>query len=79
LIGVALELGGDNVAEIQFENGDSQDVKAGQGGSIAIGAEVQVPSIKFLLLQGTIGIKYVTTQADIAHIRLTRIPIEFTA
>ncbi|MFV1883088.1 MAG: hypothetical protein ACMZ7B_01160 [Balneola sp.] len=79
LIGVALEFGGESVAEIQFEDGDTQDVYASQGGSIGIGAEVQFPSIDFLMLQGTIGIKYVTTQADNAHIRLTRFPIELTA
>ncbi len=79
LIGVALEFGGDDIAEIQFEDGDSQTVNTGQGGSIAVGAEVQIPSIDFLLLHGTIGIKYLTTQADNAHIRLTRFPVELTA
>lgn len=79
LIGAALEFGGDSVAEILFDDGDSQDVYAGQGGSIGFGAEIQFPSLKFLMLQGTIGIKYVTTQADNAHIRLTRFPLELTA
>lgn len=79
LIGAALELGGESIVEIEFEDGDTQDVRTGQGGSIGIGAEVQFPSLDFLVLQGTIGIKYVTTQADNAHIRLTRFPIELTA
>ena len=79
LIGAALEFGGESVAEIEFEDGETQDVNAGQGGSIGVGAEVQFPSIDFLMFQGTIGIKYVTTQADNAHIRLTRFPIELTA
>lgn len=78
LIGLALELGGESVAEIQFEDGDTQDVNAGQGGSISVGVEIQPPSIDFLLFQGTIGIKYVTTEAENAHIRLTRFPIELT-
>lgn len=30
-------------------------------------------------LRGSIGVKYVTTAADNAHIRLTRIPMIFTA
>lgn len=67
------------MAKIQFEDGDDQDVNAGQGGSIGIGVEAQFPSIDFLMFQGTLGIKYVTTQADNAHIRLTRFPIELTA
>lgn len=79
LISAALELGGESVAEIQFQDGDTQDVNAGQGGSIAVGIEVQPPSLDFLLFQGTIGIKYVTTEAENAHIRLTRFPIELTA
>lgn len=79
LWGAALELGGETVAEIDFENGDSQDIKSGQGGSIFVGTEIQFPAIDFLVLQATIGIKYVTTQADNAHIRLTRFPIEIGA
>ena len=79
ILGLALEFGGESVAEIEFDNGDAQDVNAGQGGAIGVGAQVQFPSVDFLLFQGTIGIKYVTTQADNAHIRLTRFPIELTA
>ena len=75
----ALELGGDEVAKIYFTNGEDQSVKAGQGGSIAVGGELQFPKEKRLLLRSTIGIKYVTTQADNAHIRLTRFPIHLTA
>jgi hypothetical protein len=79
LIKGALELGGDKVAEVYFTNGETQSVKAGQGGTIAIGGELQVPAVEKLLLRATVGYKYVTTQADNAHIRLTRVPIQFTA
>ena len=79
LIRGALEMGGDDVAEVYFTNGEKQSVKAGQGGSIAIGGEFQMPHVERLLFDATVGYKYVTTQADNVHIRLTRVPIQVTA
>ncbi|WP_423148120.1 hypothetical protein [Rubrolithibacter danxiaensis] len=79
LIKGGLEFGGDDVAEVYFEDGDKQSVKAGQGGSVGIGAEFQVPAVKKLLFHATAGYKFVTTKADNANIRLSRIPILFTA
>jgi hypothetical protein len=79
LITGALELGGDEVAEVYFTNGNTQSVNAGQGGSIAIGGQFAIPALEKLLLRATVGYKYVTTEADNAHIRLTRVPVQFTA
>lgn len=79
LVGGAIEFGGDEVAEVYFTNGDTQSVNAGQGISIAVGGELQLPKAEQLLLRATVGYKYVTTQADNAHIRLTRVPLNFTA
>lgn len=79
LLGGALELGGDNVAKVYFTNGQDQSVKAGQGGSVSVGAQFQFKGIDRLLLRTTVGYKYLTTQADNAHIRLTRVPIHLTA
>ncbi len=79
LIKGALEFGGDEVAKVYFTNGKSQSVNAGQGGSIAVGTEYRVPGEERLRFQASIGYKYVTTQADNAHIRLTRVPMQFTA
>ena len=79
LVKGALEMGGDEVAEVYFTNGETQSVKAGQGASIAIGGEFQMPRVEKLLFHATVGFKYVTTQADNAHIRLTRVPIQLTA
>lgn len=79
LITGALELGGDEVAEVYFTNGNTQSVNAGQGGSIAVGGQLAIPRLEKLLLRATIGYKYVTTEADNAHIRLTRVPVQFTA
>ncbi len=79
LINGALELGGDPVATVAFTNGDSQKVNAGQGISVGVGGELSMLKNEQFRLRGSIGVKYVTTAADNAHIRLTRIPMIFTA
>lgn len=79
LLGGALELGGDNIATVYFTNGEDQKVNAGQGGSIAIGGQLKLAGAPNFALRTTIGFKYLTTQADNAHIRLTRIPFITTA
>ena len=79
LLGGALEFGGDDVATVYFTNGQSQKVNAGQGGSVAVGAEFGFKALERFRLRTTVGYKYVTTQADNAHIRLTRVPLHFTA
>jgi len=78
LVRGGLDFGGDKVAEIDFEDGSKQSVRAGQGGWVGIGAEYRVPALKKLLFHATVGYKYVTTKADNAHIRLTRVPLQFT-
>lgn len=78
LITGALELGGDEIAEVYFTNGEKQGVRAGQGGSLGVGGQFKIPGAEKFLLRSTVGIKYVTTAADNVHIRLTRIPIVVT-
>ncbi|MEJ6981812.1 hypothetical protein WG906_15195 [Pedobacter sp. P351] len=79
LIRGGLEYGGDDVAEVYFVDGSKQSVKAGQGASIGIGAEYQVPGLKRLLFHATAGYKFVTTKADNANISLSRVPVQLTA
>jgi opacity protein-like surface antigen len=79
LLSGALEFGGDEVAQIYFTNGETQSVNAGQGGTVAVGAQFQFLKVPQFLLRTTLGFKYVTTQADNAHIRLSRLPIQATA
>ena len=78
LITGGLEIGGDKIADVYFANGNSQSVRAGQGGSFAVGAQFQLPKVEKFLLRATVGYKYVTTAADNVHIRLTRVPVQFT-
>jgi hypothetical protein len=78
LLAGAFEFGGDKVAEVQFTNGESQSIPAGQGVSIHAGGQFEFPNLDKLLIRATVGFKYVTTQADNAHIRLSRIPLHLT-
>ncbi len=78
LINGALEFGGDDLAYVVYDDGHTQNINAGQGGTIAIGGELDFLKTKGLFLRGTLGYKYLTSSASNAHIRLTRIPIEIS-
>ena len=75
-LGGALELGGDQVAQVYFTNGEDQSVNAGQGGSILVGLEYGFN--KFFSIRSVLGYKYVTTAATNANITLTRFPMRFS-
>lgn len=78
LIEAGIEYGGDEILQVFFTNGEDQTMRAGQGGYIAIGGELQISSIDQLMLRASIGVKYNTTAADNANIRLTRFPAHLT-
>jgi len=78
LIEGGVEYGGDEILQVFFTNGEDQTMRAGQGGYIAVGGELQFSSVKQLMLRASIGIKYNTTAADNANIRLTRVPVHLT-
>ncbi|HEY5826279.1 MAG TPA: hypothetical protein VIT44_18040 [Cyclobacteriaceae bacterium] len=79
LISGAFEFGGDEVASVLFTNGETQSVNAGQGVTGSLGAQIQFLNVEKFLLRASVGYKYLTTQADNVHIRLTRVPIQLTA
>jgi hypothetical protein len=79
LLEVGLEYGGDRLLEVLFTNGNTQTMRAGQGGFIALGGQLEFGKAKNLMFRTTIGIKYNTTAADNANIRFTRIPINVLA
>jgi hypothetical protein len=76
LLGGALEFGGDDIAEVYFMDGSTQKMNAGQGGTVFAGGQLALNKEGNFFLRGSIGIKYLTTKADNAHIRLTRIPLQ---
>ena len=69
------EFGGEEILTVYFEEGGDQKMRAGQGGYAAVGGEFHFKDLKSFMLRGTVGFKYVTTAADNANIRLTRIPV----
>ncbi len=75
LVEGGIEYGGDEILKVLFTNGGDQTMRAGQGGYVAVGGQLEFPKINYLMLRTSIGIKYNTTAADNANIRLTRIPI----
>ena len=79
LISGTLEFGGDEITKVLFTNGEDRSVNAGQGGTISVGTQIEFPNVEKFLLRASIGYKYLTTQADNVHIRLTRVPVQFTA
>ena len=78
LVDGGVEYGGDEILQVFFTNGEDQTMRAGQGGYIGFGGQLEFSSIKKLMLRTTIGIKYNTTAADNANIRLTRYPLSLT-
>ena len=79
LIDVGIHYGGDTIATIEFEDGDEQDMLAGQGLTLAVGGEFSIPSFKYVFLRTTLGLKYSTTAADNANVMFLRYPLNIMA
>ena len=75
LMEAGVEYGGDELLDIFFTNGESQTIKAGQGGYLAVGGEFHFNKVENLFFRTTVGIKYTFTAADDANIGFSRIPI----
>ena len=72
-----IEYGGDEFLTVFFTNGEDQTMRAGQGGYLSLGGQLEFQKVKSFMLRASIGIKYNTTAAENANIRLTRLPINF--
>lgn len=70
-----LEYGGDDIATLEFVDGSSQDIKTGQGVTLALGGHYRAAGSPFSM-RGTIGYKYVTTKASNADISIGRTVFE---
>lgn len=68
----ALSFGGDTVSTVEFTNGDTQDLKAGNGGSLSVGVHIQPQMDSPWDLRATVGYKYTGVNARNADITLTR-------
>ena len=71
-----LDFGGDDVATLAFTNGDTQNVKAGQGLGLGLGGWFRPVERVPFELQGILGYKVVWTAADNADIKMTRTTLQ---
>jgi hypothetical protein len=71
-----LEYGGDAIATVNFTDGSDQDIKAGQGVSVAMGAHYRSSAESPFSVRGTLGYKYTATAASNADINLGRVVFE---
>ena len=70
-----LEYGGDDLITVDFTDGSSQEIKAGQGVTLALGGHYRPVDSPFSV-RSTLGYKYVTTKASNADISIGRTVIE---
>jgi hypothetical protein len=76
LIEGAIEYGGDDIVTVNFKDGSSQNIKAGQGGTLAIGGYFKPDRSSPFSVRATLGYKFVTTAASNADIRIDRMVYE---
>jgi hypothetical protein len=72
----SLELGGDDILTVAFTNGEEQTIRAGDGGTLAIGGILRPSAASHFSLRATAGIKFSGTAADDANIFFLRAPVE---
>lgn len=75
LLGGGIELGGDEVYELFFTNGDSSSGRAGQGGYLELGGDYQISQVPQLHIRGSVGFKFLLNPSENADTRITRFPV----
>ncbi len=75
LLNMDLDFGGDDIATVAFVGGGSQDVKAGRGLGVSAGGWFRPMASSPFEIQGMLGYKYVTTAAQNADIKVTRVTL----
>jgi hypothetical protein len=68
-----LDFGGDDLATVSFEDGDSQDIEAGQGVTFSVGGWFRPVASSPFEVQALLGYKYTTTAAENADINVSRV------
>jgi hypothetical protein len=73
----AAELGGDNLVEVIYRNGDTQNIKAGQG--VTLGGGIHYRPVALPVdFAATVGYKFVRTASNNTNLGVDRVVIEFT-
>jgi hypothetical protein len=73
----AAEFGGDNVVKVFYTNGDTQDIRAGQGVTLSGGLHYQLPRFP-LDSAATVGYKFVRTSDYHTDLGINRVVFKVT-
>jgi hypothetical protein len=76
LVEADIEYGGDDIITVSFTDGTDQDIKAGQGATVAAGGYFKPHESSPFSVRGTVGYKFVTTAASNADIGIDRTVFE---
>lgn len=76
---VDLDFGGDEIVTIEFEDGDSQEIRAGQGIGLSVGGYFRPIESSPFEIQAAIGYKFATTAASNADISVSRTLLQVNA
>jgi hypothetical protein len=73
----AAEFGGDNLVEVIYRNGDTQNIKAGQG--VTLGGGIHYRPVALPVdFAATVGYKFVRTASNNTDLGVDRVVLEFT-
>lgn len=72
----SLEMGGDLLGTLTFDDGSTQKLYFGQGGTVAFGFELRPSALPNVGLRTTVGMKFLTNASENADISFTRMPVE---
>ncbi len=72
----AFEGGGDNIARIYYFNGDTQNLRAGQGGTVSVGAHYRPDASPWDFI-ATVGYKLIRTSDYRSDLGIDRIVVKF--
>jgi hypothetical protein len=73
------DYGGDELLAIEFEDGESQEVRAGQGFGLSVGGYFRPLESSSLEIQASVGYKFATTAASNADIHVSRTLLQLGA
>jgi hypothetical protein len=72
-----LEFGGDDVVTVIFTNGNTQKIKAGQGGTLSLGGHYR-PAGSHFDVAATVGYKFVTNASSNSKLNIHRMVYKLT-
>ena len=71
------EYGGDNLVKVFYRNGDTQDIRAGEGVTLSAGVHYRIPNVP-LDISATAGYKFVRTSDYHTDLGVNRVVLKLT-